>query len=98
MKTCLVLARERSSAMTSDAVVSGLPLISTLPIIATYEKGLVDGGEVTPFDHHAVERRRAAARRTPEHQHWHGTASLQARLNLAQCRRARRAGGGRMAP
>jgi hypothetical protein len=32
-------------------------------------KRFVDGGEVTPFDHHAEERRRAAARRTPEHQH-----------------------------
>jgi hypothetical protein len=32
-------------------------------------KRFVDAGEVTPFDHHAVERRRAAARGTPEHQH-----------------------------
>ena len=36
-------------------------------------KRFVDGGEVTPFGHHAVERRRAAARRAPEHQHEHGT-------------------------
>lgn len=32
-------------------------------------KRFEDAGEVTPFHHHAVERRRAAARRTPEHQH-----------------------------
>jgi hypothetical protein len=39
MKTCLVVARERSSAMTSGAVASGLPLMSTLPNTAACEKG-----------------------------------------------------------